>query len=139
MIFYKIALFLFLIFIPYSSVIAQTQAAINAEAKTQFELSKQKLESVYIAILNKYEDNPEFNSSLKKAQDTWLKFRDAHLDSVYPGKNKRSKYGSVYPSCVSILLVQLNNQRIEQLRIWLDGTEEGDVCAGSIKLSSKLE
>src|SRR5690625_1788887 len=131
--FYAVLIFLSLFFV------AQSQAKMNSETGIDVELSEQKLDSVYTAVIEQYEDNPEFITSLKKAQQAWITFRDAHLESVYPGKCKQTKYGSVYPSCVSNLLIQLNEQRTAQLRKWLEGTEEGDVCAGSIKLSSQLE
>ncbi|MDR8394292.1 DUF1311 domain-containing protein [Aliifodinibius sp. S!AR15-10] len=139
MILKRILLFIFLLSGLFSHSIAQSQKEINSENQSQLELSKQKMDSVFTAILEKYEDSPEFIASLKKAQEAWINFRDVHLESVYPGKDKRAKYGTVYSSCAASLLVKLNNQRTEQLRMWLEGTEEGDVCAGSVKLSSQLE
>src|SRR5699024_7967459 len=125
----NITFFSVLIFLSLFFVVGESQAKINSEAENEVELSEQKLDSVYTAVIEQYEDNPEFIASLKKAQQAWITFRDAHLESVYPGKCKQTKYGSVYPSCVSNLLIQLNDQRTKQLRKWLEGTEEGDVCA----------
>src|SRR5690625_3567196 len=138
-IFKNITFFSVFIFLLLFFVVAQSQAKMNSEAENEVELSEQKLDSFYTAVKKQYEDNPEFIASLKKAQQAWITFRDAHLESVYPGKNKQTKYASVYSSCVSNLLIQLNEQRTEQLRKWLEGTEEGDVCAGSIKLACQLE
>lgn len=111
----------------------------HTEARTQLEISEQKMDSVFTAVIEQYEDEPDFIASLKKAQKAWINFRDAHLESIYPGKNKRFEYGSVYPFCASNFLAKLNNQRTEQLKTWLEGTKEGDVCAGSIELTRELE
>src|SRR5690625_7361916 len=97
--FFAVLIFLSLFFV------AQSQAKMNSEAENEVELSEQKLDSVYTAVKKQYEDNPEFIASLKKAQQAWITFRDAHLESVYPGKNKQTKYASVYSSCVSNLLI----------------------------------
>lgn len=121
-------------FLPFTLAEAQTQLEINSAAQNEFELSEQKMDSVFAAILVEYENAPEFISSLKKAQEAWIIFRDAHLESIYPEKDKRAYYGSVYPFCSSNILTQLNKQRTEQLKTWLKGTEEGDMCAGSVKI-----
>jgi len=92
-----------------------------------------ELNSVYKQILEKYKDDKLFISKLEKAQSNWLKFRDAHLESVYPGKNKTFYYGSAYPVCANRIMTELTQQRIKQLKLWLNGIQEGDVCAGSRK------
>jgi hypothetical protein len=35
--------------------------------------------------------------------------------------------------CRCLALADLTNQRVEQLQRWIDGTEEGDVRAGSVR------
>lgn len=135
----RIVLILFLVLLPFIFARAQTQLEMNAEAHHELKLSEQTMDSVFRAVVEKYDDSPEFISRLKKAQEAWTRYRDAHLESMYPGKNKRVTYGSVYPLCASNLLVQLNNQRTEQLKKWLDGIEEGDVCAGSVRFTSLFE
>ena len=121
------------------SAFAQTQNEMNFLASDNLKKAEQKMDSVLTLILSKYDDDPVFISSIKEAQNTWLTFRDAHLKSLYPLENKRRNYGSVYPMCASDALISMTNQRIEQLQIWLKGTEEGDVCSGSIKLNSQIE
>lgn len=131
----RLPLLLFFILGSFSLVAGQS----HTEAKAQLEISEQKMDSIFNAVIEQYEDDPDFIASLKKAQNAWINFRDAHLESIYPGKNKRIEYGSIYSFCASNLLAKLNNQRTEQLKTWLEGTEEGDVCAGSIELTRELE
>ncbi|WP_157468256.1 lysozyme inhibitor LprI family protein [Edaphobacter aggregans] len=38
----------------------------------------------------------EFVEKLKLAQEAWIKFRDADLDSLYYQKDKQQAYGSNY-------------------------------------------
>lgn len=139
MILKRIVLILFLVLLPFIIAGAQTQLELNAEAHHELKLSEQTMDSVFTAVVEKYDDSPDFIVRLKKAQKAWISYRDAHLESMYPGKNKRANYGSVYPLCASTFLVQLNNQRTEQLKKWLDGIEEGDVCAGSVRFTSLFE
>ena len=56
------------------------------------------------------------------------------MDALFPEEQKRLYYGSVFPMCWSMALTSLTNERIEKLKIWLTGIEEGDMCSGSIKI-----
>jgi uncharacterized protein YecT (DUF1311 family) len=67
------------------------------------------------------------------AQRAWLTFRDAELEAKYPCGDKQSHYGSVCPMRANLFLAQRTQERIQHLREWLDGTEEGDVCAGPMQ------
>ncbi len=64
----------------------------------------------------------------------WCRFRDAHIDALYPAENKALAYGSAYQRCRRMAIVALTRQRIEQLRQWMNGVAEGDVCAGSLPI-----
>jgi len=48
-------------------------------------------------------------------------------------KREYGYYGSVQPMCWSEYLTQLTKERISTLKIWLNGTQEGDSCSGSVK------
>ena len=54
----------------------------------------------------------------------------------FPHENKKLQYGSVYPMCASNLKTSLTLLRIIYLKQWLEGVAEGNVCAGSLGLSS---
>lgn len=113
---------------------ASTQAVLNQCATDQLNEVDKELNRVYQAILSQYEEDHEFLEKLRKAQRAWLKFRDAELEARFPAEQKQAHYGSVYPMCAAHYLVQLTQERIKQLRKWLEGVDEGDVCAGSVQI-----
>lgn len=119
-----------------------TQSDMSQCAAGHFKQADAELNQVWQQIQSKYADQPLFLARLKLAQRAWLKFRDAEMDATYPlakGQDPRAQYGSVYPMCVSESRATLTQQRIKQLRVWLNGVEEGDVCAGSVKRPSELK
>ena len=78
----------------------------------------------------------KFPDKLRNAQRAWLTFRDAELEAKFPFEDKQYHYGSVYPMCANLFLARRTQERIKHLREWLDGTEEGDTCAGSVQYKS---
>lgn len=120
-----------------TNILAQTQSDLDQIQLTEFQDSEQILDSLYKSILHQYRDETKFINSFIKAQNSWLEFRDRHLDSIFPCDDKRLEYGTVYNFCLSKIATELNNQRIKQLEVWLVGVEEGDVCLGSRKIKSK--
>lgn len=112
---------------------ATTQLERNQCATSHLQAADDELNRVYQAILSKYKDDREFLEKLRNAQQAWLTFRDAELEAKFPVENKQSHYGSVYPMCANLFLAQRTQERIRHLREWLDGTEEGNVCAGSVQ------
>lgn len=112
---------------------ATTQLALNQCATSNLKAADDELNRVYQAILRKYKDDREFLEKLHNAQRAWLAFRDAELEAKFPSEDKQYHYGSAYPMCANRFLAQRTEERIKHLREWLDGTEEGDVCAGSVQ------
>jgi uncharacterized protein YecT (DUF1311 family) len=119
-----------------------SQAGLNACAAGESTKADQQLNQVWKAIQAKYKDQPAFLEKLKTSQRLWLQFRDAEIAAHFPvgkGEDVAAQYGSVYPMCVSQLQASLTQQRIQQLQAWLNGAQEGDMCAGSIKQSADLK
>lgn len=113
---------------------AQTQVDMNSDAYQAYQQSDQKLNKVYKRILAEYKNDKNFLSKLKIAEAAWIKFRDAHAESIYPETDKQQYYGSIFPVCYYSVLKTLTDERIRQLQVWLDGIEEGDACSGSVKI-----
>ena len=113
---------------------AQSNKKQLVQEESNFEKADYELNEVYQLILSDYADNQTFISSLKESQRLWIRFRDTELEMRYPGDDKRLQYGSVYSMCAEQFLAQLTNKRTATLRQWIDGVQEGDVCAGSIKI-----
>lgn len=91
-----------------------------------------EMNAIYRQVLEMYKDEVEFLPSFRKAQRAWLAYRDAHLDSLYPGP--ATEYGSILPTCRCLTLTDLTRERTELLQKWIDGAQEGDACAGSIRI-----
>ena len=111
---------------------------MNATQILTLEAADEELNRIYNEIKRIYADEPEFIEKLKLAQLAWIKSRDADLELYYPKTNKRLEYGSVYPMCVSSMKTVITLKRIDILKQWLDGVEEGNVCAGSVKNETYL-
>jgi len=101
----------------------------------EYAKAEKEINTVYQKILREYSSDKEFIKNLKVAQRLWIQFRDAEIKAKYPNKTP-GYYGSVYSLCVSNLKTQLTNERIKTLKVWLAGTEEGDVCSGSVKIKN---
>ena len=119
------------------NVISQTQGEMNAEKEKSYKSSDKKLNAVYQAILEEYKNDTIFIEALRLSQRNWIKFRDSELKMKYPERETDGYYGSVYPMCEAIYLNELTKSRIKTLKTWLEGIEEGDVCSGSVKMTSE--
>jgi uncharacterized protein YecT (DUF1311 family) len=112
---------------------AQTQGEMNAETAGEFQAADKQLNSIYQEILSNYADDEAFIASLKEAQRCWIAFRDAQLKMKYPDREP-GYYGSILPSCEAMYLAELTQERIKTLQVWIDGVQEGDVCAGTVRI-----
>jgi hypothetical protein len=66
-------------------------------------------------------------------------YERSNLESVFPHKNKFMAYGSMFPMCNAMHLNELTKARIQQLKQWAEGVDEGDACSGSIKIKDRKE
>ncbi len=115
---------------------AQSQADMNSAACGRYGRADDELNRVYQQILREYAEDADFVAKLKEAQRAWVAYRDAHVESVFPGEDKRATYGSVFPMCHCHEMEGLTRERTRVLRRWLTGLPEGDVCAGTIRPSA---
>lgn len=119
---------------------AETQLELNACASEMYQKEDEELNRVYQEVLKRYKDDSVFIQKLQKAQQAWIKFRDAQFDAMFPqALNSRGQYnyGSVFPMCTGLYKARLTHLRVEELRLWLDGTDEGDVCSGSLPIKKE--
>jgi len=116
----------------FASLFGQNQAEMNAKAKTEYEKVDKELNQVYQKLVQDYKSDTVFIKSTKEAQRQWVKFRDAQVKMKYPAYKDAGE--SVLPMCRNYYLKELTANRIKELKQWIDGVEEGDVCSGSIKI-----
>ncbi len=109
---------------------AQSQMEINQGAGSSYKQAEQELNTIYQQILKGYAADTVFISRLKAAERLWIKFRDAEVEMKYP---PNGSYGSAHSMCVSGYMEELTRVRINTLKIWVEGIEEGDMCSGSVK------
>ncbi len=112
---------------------AQTQGEMNAATAGEFEAADTQLNSIYQQILSDYADDEAFIASLKEAQRCWITFRDAQLKMKYPDREP-GYYGSILPLCEAMYLAELTQERIKALQVWIEGVQEGDGCAGTVRI-----
>ena len=85
------------------------------------------LNGTYKKVVKMYPHN--FIDVLRKAELKWIKFRDADADAFSEIGSPDDKDGLRLQR-----MVELEKQRLKELKEWIDGTEEGDMCAGSIPI-----
>lgn len=132
----RLVLSIVALFLVVCNAPAQTQSEMNDAACAKYKTADAEMNTVYRQVLNKYKSETVFLAKFKAAQRAWIAFRDAHLESLYPEPDKLQAYGSVYPVCRCRVLTDLTAERTKQLKQWLDGAEEGDVCSGSVKIKN---
>ncbi len=114
---------------------AQTQTELNAAAYARYQKANQALNKTYQTILTQYRTDTRFIQNLKKAQRLWVQLRTADLRARYPAYEP-GHYGSFQPVCESDELTALTEARTQQLRVWLTGAPEGELCAGSVQITT---
>ncbi len=112
---------------------AQTQLEMNLEACEALKAAENSLDATFRRILSEYHDEEVFLDKFMAAQDSWMNFRDAHLAALYPEKDSQTAYGTIFALCRCNALLELTRDRIQVLEKWIEGVEEGDICAGSIR------
>lgn len=117
------------------SSFGQSQGQLNEEADAAYRKADQELNRVYQQIFKEYKTKTVFLQSLKAAQQRWIQFRDAEMKARFPAANSLVEYGSFFPVCYSNGMEELTKARTKQLRLWLTGIPEGDMCNGSVKVA----
>lgn len=109
----------------------QTQARC---AQLDLVSAKKEMAQTYQEVLQRYAADTQFIAKLKASQAAWSAYFDAEMAALYPDPRGVGAYGSSFPSCNSEAAAYLIERRTQELRRWLEGAAEGDVCAGSIHI-----
>lgn len=117
---------------------AATQMDVNDCAASSLKAANAELASVYRRLLSTYKDDSAFVEQLKRSQRRWRQLRAADFAMMYPHAAEQGYYGSAFGTCAAQFKVTLTRQRIEFLRQWLRGAQDGDLCAGSRKMQFQL-
>jgi tetratricopeptide (TPR) repeat protein len=109
-----------------------TQSGMTEIAEEDYDKSEKEMNTMYAQILEEYKEDGNFIKKMKKSQEAWLKYRKAYMNALYPGPSKEY-FWSAYPMCWYLEAKKLTQTRINELKGWTDGVEEGDMCSGSRK------
>jgi len=90
---------------------AQTQTAMNATARADFERADAELNRTYQAVLKKLPD-AESKQKLKETQRAWIASRDAEATRAAD----EVRGGSMAPTLRYETMTELTQQRIKQLK-----------------------
>lgn len=126
----KILFLTCLIFTNATALFSQSQGEMNETGFNKYKKVDRQLNSVYKKIVAEYSKDTLFIKNFVTAQKAWIKFRDAEMISRFPNYDG---YGSSFPMCWYSVLQELTEERTKNLKLWLTGMPEGDLCSGSVK------
>lgn len=114
--------------VPLASV-AQESAAYrtcNDKATTQMEMNTcageeaarvdARLNDVYHELLSTAGKRLEAVVKIKAAEKSWVAYRDAYMEAMYPAKDKQVEYGSIYLMEASLLRAKLTERHTTELK-----------------------
>jgi uncharacterized protein YecT (DUF1311 family) len=114
---------------------AQTQFELNDQMGRDLQDAETAMAATLTSIQRLYAEDAQFLHCLAESQRAWEVYRDRQLAMIFPYKDDpKEGYGTVFPMCWAIWKARLTMQRITELKQWVDGIEEGDVCLGSIRV-----
>lgn len=102
---------------------AMSQVEMTACADQDYQKADAELNKVYKELQKQYKGEALFLANLKKAQQAWIKFKDAEVDAHFPlapDADAYVEYGTMYPMSVSLLLTTLTQGRTKQLKELLE-------------------
>ena len=101
--------------------------------KAKLELKKidDQLNTIYKNVMQIYKSDTLFIKKMKAAELAWIEFRDRHVEAMVALVGGDSKMAESMAINEKIILTQ---DRVYNLERWIEGTEEGDVCRGSIRV-----
>lgn len=130
-----LALYLGLHFGAISVASAQCQAELNEQMGRDLQDAEAVMAATLASIQRLYAEDAQFLHCLAESQRAWEVYRDRQLAMIFPYKDDPNvSYGTVFPMCWAIWKARLTMQRITELKLWVDGIKEGDVCRGSIRV-----
>ena len=152
---YLSAVFLLAAFPAFAQDSAQYRAC-NEKAKTQMEMNTcaseeaarayAELNEVYRKVLARAGKQEEAVAKIKAAERAWLAYRDAYIDAMYPAKDKKAEYGSIYPTEADLLRAKLTRRQVTALKELLrqysgdehsGSTETVDPKSGNVRVRSE--
>lgn len=105
---------------------AQTQQGMNQECGVRMHKAEATLANLEKELSQNYDE--EFMVHYKNSQNAWLAYRATQLKMRYPTRD----WGSIQPLCECEYQISLIENRVKEMKEWINGAEEGDVCSGTV-------
>jgi uncharacterized protein YecT (DUF1311 family) len=91
---------------------AKTQIEMNACANQEASRIDAQLKAVYGKLLSQATSQHKDAEKIKAAEEAWIAYRDAFIEAMYPAKDKRAEYGSIYPMQADLLRANLTQRQV---------------------------
>jgi uncharacterized protein YecT (DUF1311 family) len=108
---------------------AMTQSEMNHCADFDARQADADLNRVYKELLSKLKGDDNATRKLRAAERAWLAFKEAHLQELYPAKEKQIQYGSIFPMCWAQVSAAITKERTAQLKRMLEDKDPCDFSA----------
>lgn len=107
-----------------------TQFEMNKCAAREYQRADAELNDVYRQLLKTVENDKLATTKIKWAEQTWIVYRDAYLEAMYPEKDKQTNYGSIFPMEYAEFKTKLTRQQMEALKDLLRAHSPDGASAG---------
>ena len=111
----------------------KSQTDINLDEENSLTFLTSKLDSMYSAVIEEYQDQKIFIKNFKKSQVIWKQYMESQLLARFP-EDEEYRGGSSFNMCYALYKQQLIKERISSVNDWLIGFPEGEICGGSVKV-----
>jgi len=112
---------------------SQTQVELNFKWCDIYNEVDKELNLIYQNIIKIYSKDTLLINNLRKTQNNWIKLKNSD-EELYMPKNEH--WGSASSMCRCQFLAELTQKRIEFLKMWEIGHEEGWMCGGTMRLKN---
>ncbi|NQY43630.1 MAG: hypothetical protein HRT87_09835 [Legionellales bacterium] len=122
-----------LVFVLLRSDLKEENISQSNPEQYSYFIENKKLQSIYTKIKEQYIDDELFLKKLALANEIWIKSTQADFALKFPHSEESGYYGSVFTMCAKNYKDNIIARRLDFLTKWVEKTEEGDVCSGSVK------
>ena len=98
---------------------ATTQGAMNRCAGEEANRVDAQLNVTYRQVLEAAKGNVLALAKIRKAEQTWITYRNAYMEAMYPAKDKQANYGSMYPMNADLVMADLTRAHVQALKTLL--------------------
>ncbi len=112
---------------------SQSQVELNDKWCDKYNEVDKELNLIYQNVIKIYSNDTLLIKNLIKTQNNWIKLRNSDIELYMP---KNEHWGSASSMCRCQFLAELTQKRIEFLKMWEIGHEEGWMCGGTMRIKN---